>query len=53
MAPKQNEDAANGLRVINFIVYCVFKSNFLDHRHVLVPFAPAVTKNIIVKCSTN
>ena len=31
------------LRVINFVVPCVLKSNFLDHRHVLVPLAAAVT----------
>ena len=43
MAPEQSEGATKGLRVINFAVPCVLKSNFLDHRHVLVPFAAAVT----------
>ena len=37
MAPGQSEGAAKGLRVINFVVPCDLKSNFLDHRHVLVP----------------
>ena len=43
MAPEQSEGATKGLRVLNFVVPCVLKSNFLDHRHVLVPVAAAVT----------
>ena len=42
MAPEQSRGATKGLRVINFVVPCVLKSNFLDHRHVLVPLSAAV-----------
>ena len=30
MAPEQSEGATKGLRVINHVVPCVLKSNFLD-----------------------
>ena len=57
MAPKQSEGATKSLRVINFIVPCVLKSNFLDHRHVLVPLAAAVItkhcENVVVISSNN
>ena len=43
MAPERSEVATKDLRAINFIVPCVLKPNFLDHRHVLVPVAAAVT----------
>ena len=43
MAPEQSEGATKGLKVINFGVPSVLKSNFLGHRHVLVPLAAAVT----------
>ena len=46
VAPERSESATKGLRVLNFVVPCVLKSNFfLDHRHVLVPVAAAVTTN--------
>ena len=52
MAPEQSEDTTKGPRVINFVVPCVSKSNFLDYRHVLVTLAAAVTtkhcKNVAV-----
>ena len=57
MAPEQSEGATKGLRVINFVVPCVLKSNFLDHRHVLVHLAAAVTtkhcENVAVISSNN
>ena len=52
MAPERSKGATKGLRVINFVVPCVLKSNFLGHRHVLVPLEAAVTtkhhKNVVV-----
>ena len=49
--------STKGLRVITFVVPCVLKSNFLDHRHVLVPLAAAVTakycENVAVTSSNN
>ena len=57
VVPEQSEDATKGLRVINFIVPCVLKSNFLGHIHVLVPVAAAVTtkhqENVAVISSNN
>ena len=57
MAPEQSEGATKDLRVINFVVPCALKSNFLDHRHVLVPLAAAVTpkhhENVAVISSNN
>ena len=55
MAPERSEGATKGLRVINFVVPCVLKSN--DHRHVLVPLAAAVTakhcENVAIISSNN
>ena len=57
MAPEQSVGTPKGLRVKNLIVSCVLKSNFLDHRHVLVPVAAAVTmkhrENVAVIRSNN
>ena len=36
VAPEQSKGATKGLRVINFIVPSVLKSNYLDHRGVLI-----------------
>ena len=43
MSPEQSKGATKGLRVLNFVVPCVLKLTFLDHRHILVPVAAAVT----------
>ena len=43
MAPKRSEGATKGLRVINYVVPCVLKSNFLDPYIVLVPLQLLVT----------
>ena len=43
MAPKQSKGTTKGLRVINSVFPYVLQFNFLDHRHVFVPFAAAVT----------
>ena len=55
VVPKKSKGATKGLRVINFIVFCVLKSNFLDHKHVLGPFAAAAAakhlENIVVSSS--
>ena len=49
---KPSEGATKDPRVIKFILPCGLKSNFLDHRHVLAPFAAAVTakhrENVVV-----
>ena len=54
VAPERSKGATKGLRVINS---CVLKSNFLDHRRVLVPLAAAVTpkhcENVAVISSSN
>ena len=41
MTPDQSERTTKNLRAIKFHSFCL--PNFLDHGHVLVPFAAAVT----------
>ena len=56
-ALERSEGTTKGLGVINFVVPCVLKSNFLDHRHVRVPLAAAVIpqhrENVAVISSNN
>ena len=57
VGPEQCKGTIKGLRVINFIVSCVLKSNILDHRRVFVLFAAAVTakhhENVMVVGNNN
>ena len=45
MAPERSEGATKDLRVINYIVQCVWRFNFLDSYIVLVPLQLLVTRN--------
>ena len=55
MAPKRSEGATEGLRVINYVVPCVLKSNFLEDPYIYssCTFAAACKKLTMRKCSSN
>ena len=56
MAPEQSEGATKAcMRVVNSVNPCVLKSNFLDHRLVIVPLQVPVTsrQRLPRKCSGN